>query len=423
MTHRTIPVNVVVVMTPRRFLYLVGTLLVSSGLHHLGIFLVDGGPWGGPLSWRKPVTFGISFGVTALAVAWISGFLELGRRVRWLLLGGLGVATGLEVCWVTLQAWRGVPSHFASSGIDEALFIAAGISIALVGVILVAVTVLAFRSPIAPASMALAIRVGLVLLLVGQGLGGAIIANGTAIDRPPTEVDLAILGTAGAMKVPHAVALHAVQVLPLLALVLGSTMLAERRRTQVVGAGALGYGLRGRQHGPDLLRPWSSRALCHGLIARIDRRGHPGGGVRCGDACAHPRRTPKCRTPCLSTSIRSRRSPDVTAAATTRAMAGWLDRLLCRDSARWGSNLSRAPGEIRPRGPHSASKARCRRAMMGGVIAGRGTIRDGVFHRRCACLSALARTSTASSMRLRRRRSSSLPVSAARPSSSSSNAP
>ena len=172
-----------------------------------------------------------------------SGFLELGRRVRWLLLGGLGVATGLEVCWVTLQAWRGVPSHFASSGIDEALFIAAGISIALVGVILVAVTVLAFRSPIAPASMALAIRVGLVLLLVGQGLGGAIIANGTAIDRPPTEVDLAILGTAGAMKVPHAVALHAVQVLPLLALVLGSTMLAERRRTQVVGAGALGYGL------------------------------------------------------------------------------------------------------------------------------------------------------------------------------------
>ncbi len=61
--------NVGVVMRPRRFLYLVGALLVSSGLFHLGVFLVDGGPWAGPLSWRKPVTFGISFGLTALAVA------------------------------------------------------------------------------------------------------------------------------------------------------------------------------------------------------------------------------------------------------------------------------------------------------------------------------------------------------------------
>ncbi len=153
------------------------------------------------------------------------------------------MASGLEVGWVTLQAWRGVPSHFASAGIDEALFIAAGISIAVVGVILVAVTVSAFRRPILPASMAVAIRVGLVLLLIGQGLGGAIIANGTAVDRPPTEADLAVFGTAGAMKVPHAVALHAVQVLPLLALILGYTTLTERRRTQMVIAGALGYGL------------------------------------------------------------------------------------------------------------------------------------------------------------------------------------
>jgi hypothetical protein len=122
------------------------------------------------------------------------------------------------------------------------LFIAAGISIAVVGVALVVITVLAFRRLVAPPSMALAIRVGLLLLLVGQGLGGAIIANGTVIDRPPLEVDLAVFGSAGAMKVPHAAALHAIQVLPVLAWLLARTQLSERRRTHAVAIGALGYG-------------------------------------------------------------------------------------------------------------------------------------------------------------------------------------
>jgi hypothetical protein len=46
----------------QRFLYGVGALLVASGLFHLTVFLVDGGPWAGPISWRKPATFGLSFG-------------------------------------------------------------------------------------------------------------------------------------------------------------------------------------------------------------------------------------------------------------------------------------------------------------------------------------------------------------------------
>lgn len=224
------------------FLYTVGAVLVALGLFHLGVFAVDGGPWGGPLSWRKPVSFGLSFGVTTLAVAWIATFLRLDRRTAWRLLGTFGVAMALEVGWVTVQAWRGVPSHFAEDGLDQTLFILAGVSIVVVAVVLVMVTVLAFRRLDASPSMALAIRVGLVLLLVGQALGGAIIANGTAIDRPPTEVDLAVFGAAGAIKVPHAAALHAVQVLPLLAWLLSFTAMAEVRRSRVVTAAALGYG-------------------------------------------------------------------------------------------------------------------------------------------------------------------------------------
>ncbi|MGQ0743810.1 MAG: hypothetical protein ACT4OS_05650 [Acidimicrobiales bacterium] len=224
------------------FLYVVGGLLVASGLLHFGVFLVDGGAWHGPVSWRKPVTFGVSFGATSLAVAFVATFLSLGRRSGWVLLGLFGVASALEVAWVTAQRWRGVPSHFAREGIDAVLFTAAGLTIGVIGIVLAVVTILAFRRLDAPASMVLAIRVGLVLLLVGQVLGGAIVANGTAIDRPPTEADLAVFGAAGVMKVPHAVALHAVQVLPALAWLAGFTTFGEGRRRTLVAAAGLGYG-------------------------------------------------------------------------------------------------------------------------------------------------------------------------------------
>ncbi len=226
---------------PQRFLYAAGAGLMLWGVVHLGIFLADGGPWAGPVSWRKPVTFGLSFGVTALAVAFVAGFLSLSRRVEWALLGAYGITSALEVLWVSVQRWRGAPSHFAMEGLDGALFAGAGVTIGVLVVVLVVITALAFRRLDAPPSMALAIKVGLVLLLVGQVLGGAIVANGTAIDRPPTEADLAVFGANGAMKVPHAIALHAIEVLPALAWLASFAALAEARRRSLVALAAGGY--------------------------------------------------------------------------------------------------------------------------------------------------------------------------------------
>jgi len=50
-------------------------------------------------------------------------------------------------------------------------------------------------------------------------------------------------GSAGALKVPHAFTLHAVQVLPTLALVLLASESSERRRIRIVSVGATGYAL------------------------------------------------------------------------------------------------------------------------------------------------------------------------------------
>ena len=107
---------------PQRFAYLVGAALILVGLAHLTAWLVVGGPWAGPISFRKPTTFGISFGLTTITLAWVVGYLQISERTGWLLLGPLAVARGAEVAWVSTQRWRGVAAHFAQGTPDNQLF-------------------------------------------------------------------------------------------------------------------------------------------------------------------------------------------------------------------------------------------------------------------------------------------------------------
>jgi len=48
-------------------LAVIGLLLVASGMAHLVVWAVLGGPWEGPVTWRKPILFGISGGLTSLS--------------------------------------------------------------------------------------------------------------------------------------------------------------------------------------------------------------------------------------------------------------------------------------------------------------------------------------------------------------------
>ena len=224
------------------FLYAAGVLLLASGLFHSVVFLVGGGGWDGPLSWRKPILFGFSFGITVLTLGWVLSFLPRRRRLGWLLAGPLGVASVAEVLLITMQRWRGVPSHFnEATAFDAAVFNAMGVMVAVAALVIGAVTVWSFTSLRAAPGMAVAIRVGLVLLVAGQLLGGAIIANGMGKSEAQAIAAGSTFGAAGGMKVPHAVSLHAVQLLPALAWLLGFTGWTERRRTRVVLVAAAGY--------------------------------------------------------------------------------------------------------------------------------------------------------------------------------------
>src|SRR5690348_87762 len=153
--------------TIERACYAIAALMIASGLFHLVVYAVDGGPWEGPVSWRKPVTFGLSFGIVLASVAWVATFVRLPARTRNWVLGSFAAASVAEVGLVTLQRWRGVPSHFndetsVDALVTRVLAIGGGVIIATI----VWLTVAALRAnPDTAPSMRLAVRVGLVTMI------------------------------------------------------------------------------------------------------------------------------------------------------------------------------------------------------------------------------------------------------------------
>jgi hypothetical protein len=225
-----------------RLCYAVGALLILSGLLHLLVFAVDGGPWTGPVSWRKPVTFGLSFGLTLITIAWAGSFLDLAERTRRVLLGVFAADCVAEVALITLQAWRKVPSHFnMETSFDTAVtrMLAAGGAILVIT--LVTLTVAAFRAnPGTAPSMRLALRAGFAALMVALASGAAMIARGVA--EAQTGHQQAAYHVAVALKPAHFVTMHAVLVLPALAWLLTFTGRPEPRRVRAVALATAGYG-------------------------------------------------------------------------------------------------------------------------------------------------------------------------------------
>jgi hypothetical protein len=267
----------------QRAAYAVSALLVVSGVFHLLVYAVDGGPWEGPVSWRKPIVFGLSFGITLATMAWIAGLTGMRRWLGWVIVGSLSVASAVEVALVTMQRWRGVPSHFNDdTPFDSTVFGIMGALVSLIVLLTVVLTVWAVVRLDAPPSLALAVRAGLVLVLVSQAVGVHMIIEGGNT-----------FGPAGAMKLPHAVTLHAVQVLPAVALLVLTRETSERHRMRVVSVAAVGYAFLvaatmvqaydGRavtdvRATPAVLALLGAGLLTAGVVAALaDLRLHPGG--------------------------------------------------------------------------------------------------------------------------------------------------
>jgi len=226
----------------QRFLAWCGSLLLASGLLHAVVAVIDGGSWWGPVSWRKPVDFALSFGLLLWSVVWILRQLPRARWA-WVPVGLLGGSAVFEVALITMQRWRRVPSHFNhATPFDDAVFGGMGMSVVAV---VVAVTVLLVWSLVGvrgqPGSRIAAV-VGLVGVLAAGAIGRDMIDAGEAVvaatGQVPGEL---VFGAAGSAKLAHALGLHGLQVLILLTIGLALGPRPPRARRNLVALGTAGH--------------------------------------------------------------------------------------------------------------------------------------------------------------------------------------
>ncbi|GGM41464.1 hypothetical protein ACFFX1_12740 [Dactylosporangium sucinum] len=263
-----------------------------------GLLLDDRTVVGAPV-WLKPFKFSLSLMVYSGTLAWMITLIDRGRRLAHRAGTLVAVSAAGEMLLIVGQAARGRPSHFnTTTPLDDAILQAMGGTITLLWAGTLVLGVLLFRAAIADRANRWAVRLGVVLSLVGMSLGGLMVLPNAEQRRAleagvDTVVGAHSVGvadggpgmpltgwstTGGDLRIPHFVGLHALQVLPLLALLLAVLAhryprLTERRRTGLVLLGAaLFTGLLAlvtwqALRGEPLVHPGAATLAAAGLLA------------------------------------------------------------------------------------------------------------------------------------------------------------
>jgi hypothetical protein len=220
--------------------------MVLGGLATSAAMVLDPRQLLGEPLWLKPTKFYVSLAIYNATILYFLSFLsQRGRFVR--VVGAILAACGaLEMVAITLQAERGVRSHFnVATAFDQAIFASMGIAILVLWVTMMVVSVVLVRSNLEDRALASSLRVGLLVGVLGAGLGYFMTSPRTeqiaAMKAGEKVVEsgshtfggkdggpgLPLVGwstTAGDMRPAHFLGLHGMQVLPFLA-----TLLARRR--------------------------------------------------------------------------------------------------------------------------------------------------------------------------------------------------
>ncbi|MGC4866251.1 hypothetical protein ACLQ3B_12565 [Micromonospora sp. DT53] len=242
----------------RPLMFLVSVMAVLAVVAVVGI-LVDPRVLTGAPIWLKPFKFGVSFVLYGATLAWMLSLLpRRSRAVERAVVVIVAVAV-VENAWIVGQVLRGQTSHFNdTTPLNTALFAAMGAAIMVLffAHLVIGVVVLIQRIPDRVAATAVGWGLGLSLLgmLAAvpmalpmqdpgiEGIGGAHSVG--VLDGGP---GLPIVGwstTGGDLRIGHFVGLHALQALPILAILLSrfAMRLDERTRARllVVAGGAYG---------------------------------------------------------------------------------------------------------------------------------------------------------------------------------------
>lgn len=228
-------------------------LLFALGAAHIVLLLVmaliapfDERQVMGINPWIKPIKFALSIAVYALSIGWILYELPLKERMR----RGVNLAIAstlvIEIALITMQAARGVTSHFnEATAFDAAVFRVMGAAITFNIVVIAYITLKFWRTEAKiPAPYLWGIRLGLLIFTLASLEGFAMVSQSAhSVGAPDGGAGLPVVNwstKAGDLRVAHFFGMHALQALPLVGYML-STRRAESmtsnaaRWAQVVG--------------------------------------------------------------------------------------------------------------------------------------------------------------------------------------------
>ena len=228
-------------------------VLSLTGWLHLGLavlagvgLLLDHRLVTGALVWSKPLKFALSIVAYVWTLGWLLASLpeEAQRSVRLLSLWA-AVSMTVEQVIISLQAGRGVPSHYnISTPLNRILLLLMALFVVVVTVMNIWAVYLAWRyQPHGSAGYGWGLRWGLTLFLAGTLLGGAMLRlSQHTVGAPDGGPGLPGLGwstRAGDLRIAHFLGIHALQALPLLGWALSRWQ--PHQAAVLTGVGALAY--------------------------------------------------------------------------------------------------------------------------------------------------------------------------------------
>ncbi|WP_447006544.1 hypothetical protein ACRAKI_08735 [Saccharothrix isguenensis] len=239
-------------LRPHPPLMLFSLLMVALIPVSLAGLIIDDRIVAGSPIWFKPFKFAVSFALYGVTLAWMLTLTTKLRRTGWWAGTTLAVASAVEMALIVGQVVRGTRSHFnVATPFDQALWRAMGITIVVVWAMHALIAIALLFTRFTERATGLAIRLGTALTLVGLALGFLMIAPAPGQDSsggvvgahsvgvPDGGPEMLLTGwstTGGDLRIPHFVGIHALQLLPLAA------MLFRRRATpRFVWGLAIGY--------------------------------------------------------------------------------------------------------------------------------------------------------------------------------------
>jgi len=244
-------------LTATGLLMLAGLAAAVAGLW-LDPRIITGAP-----AWLKPAKFAISTAIYTLTLAWMFTDLPDWVRTRRIVGWASAVILNIEVAAIYLQAWRGTTSHFnVGTPFDAVLFATMGLLIVMQLLASTAVAVALWRQRFGDAALGWALRLGMTISIIGASTGGLMtkptaaqladarathriaVAGAHTVGAPDGDPGLPGTGWSlshGDLRVPHFLGLHAMQALPIVALLLMRRVEVPQRRVRLTLAAAGSY--------------------------------------------------------------------------------------------------------------------------------------------------------------------------------------